>query len=103
MAWINDARYRAVFYQVLAIAAVAALAWSMFATASANLAKQDIATGFGYLSRQAGFVISEAAIPDKPTDSVGRALLVGIGRRRARSACRAAAPCGSSYCRKRCG
>ncbi|QDC00741.1 ABC transporter permease subunit [Mesorhizobium sp. 8] len=78
MAWINDARYRAVFYQVLAIAAVAALAWSMFATASANLAKQDIATGFGYLSRQAGFVISEAAIDYKPTDSVGRALLVGI-------------------------
>jgi general L-amino acid transport system permease protein len=78
MTWINDARYRAVFYQVLAIGLVVALAWSMFATASANLAKQDIATGFGYLSRQAGFVISEAAISYQPTDSVGRALLVGI-------------------------
>ncbi len=78
MAWINDARYRAVFYQALAVAAVAALAWSMFSTASANLARQDIATGFGYLSRQAGFVISEAAIAYEPTDSVGRALLVGI-------------------------
>jgi general L-amino acid transport system permease protein len=63
---------------MLAIGLVVALAWSMFATASANLAKQDIATGFGYLSRQAGFVISEAAISYQPTDSVGRALLVGI-------------------------
>lgn len=78
MTWINDTRHRAIFYQVLAIAAVAALAWSMFATASANLAKQDIATGFGYLSRQAGFVISEAAIPYQSSDSVGRALLVGV-------------------------
>lgn len=78
MALINDGRYRALFYQFAAMALVAVVAWSMFATASANLAKQDIATGFAYLSRQAGFVISEAAIPYEPTDSVGRALLVGI-------------------------
>ena len=54
MTWINDARYRAVFYQVLAIGLVVALAWSMFATASANLAKQDI----GHIIRDAGWHFS---------------------------------------------
>ncbi|ENN89675.1 putative amino acid ABC transporter permease protein [Rhizobium freirei PRF 81] len=78
MALFHDVRYRALFYQCLVVVLVAALAWSMFTTASHNLAKQDIATGFGYLSRQAGFVISEAAITYEPSDTVARALLVGI-------------------------
>ncbi|KQV38369.1 MULTISPECIES: ABC transporter permease subunit [unclassified Rhizobium] len=78
MALLNDARYRALFYQWLAIGVIALIAWSMFSTASHNLAKNDIATGFSYLSRQAGFVISEAAISYEPTDTVARALLVGL-------------------------
>lgn len=78
MALLNDARYRAFFYQLLAIGVIAVIAWSMFSTASHNLAKNDIATGFSYLSRQAGFVISEAAISYEPTDTVAHALLVGF-------------------------
>ena len=50
----------------------------MFSTASGNLAKQNIATGFDFLTRPAGFVITEAAIAFEPTDTVGRAILVGI-------------------------
>ena len=78
MAFMNNARFRALFYQWLAIGVVALVAWSMFATASNNLARHDITTGFSYLSRQAGFVISEAAIAYEPTDTVARALLVGF-------------------------
>lgn len=78
MALLNNARFRALFYQWLAISVIALIAWSMFATASQNLAKHDIATGFAYLSRQAGFVISEAAISYEPSDTVARALLVGL-------------------------
>ncbi len=78
MALLHNARIRALFYQWLAIGVIALIAWSMFATASHNLAKHDIATGFSYLSRQAGFVISEAAIAYEPTDTVARALLVGL-------------------------
>lgn len=78
MALLNDGRNRALLYQFIALVLVALLAWSMYATASGNLAKQDIATGFAYLSRQAGFVISETAISYQPSDTVGRALLVGI-------------------------
>ncbi|MDR6758044.1 general L-amino acid transport system permease protein [Mycoplana sp. BE70] len=78
MALLYNARYRALFYQWLAIGVIALIAWSMFSTASHNLAKNDIATGFAYLSRQAGFVISEAAIAFEPSDTVARALLVGL-------------------------
>ncbi|MDO5898598.1 amino acid ABC transporter permease [Agrobacterium sp. Azo12] len=78
MALLSNVRFRALFYQWLAIGVIALIAWSMFTTASQNLAKHDIATGFSYLSRQAGFVISEAAIPYGPSDTVAHALLVGL-------------------------
>ncbi|HEV7306593.1 ABC transporter permease subunit [Ensifer sp.] len=78
MPLFNDARVRAYLYQAVAIGTVLLVAWVMFSTASANLAKQDIATGFGFLARQAGFVITETAIAYEPTDTIGRAILVGI-------------------------
>jgi general L-amino acid transport system permease protein len=78
MLFLNDARFRAVFYQFLAISLVLLAASAMYATASANLAKQDIATGFGFLSRQAGIAISESSIAYRPTDTVARAILVGL-------------------------
>lgn len=78
MSLLHDARYRALFYQWLAIGFIGLVVWSMFTTASQNLARQDIATGFSYLSRQAGFVISETSIAYQPTDYVSRALLVGL-------------------------
>jgi general L-amino acid transport system permease protein len=78
MLFLNDARFRAVFYQFLAISLVLLAAWAMYATASANLAKQDIATGFDFLSRQAGIAISESSIAYGPTDTVARAILVGL-------------------------
>ena len=78
MAFLHDMRFRAFFYQVVAIGAVILVGWTMFSTASGNLAKQNIATGFDFLSRPAGFVITEAAIAFEATDTVGRAVLVGI-------------------------
>ena len=78
MAFLHDMRFRAFFYQVVAIGAVILVGWTMFSTASGNLAKQNIATGFDFLSRPAGFVITEAAIAFEATDTVGRAILVGI-------------------------
>jgi len=78
MAFLHDMRFRTYFYQVVAIGFVALVGWTLFSTASANLAKQNIATGFDFLTRPAGFVITEAAIAFEPTDTVGRAILVGI-------------------------
>lgn len=78
MAFLHDMRFRAYFYQVVAIGAVILVGWTMLSTASGNLAKQNIATGFDFLTRPAGFVITEAAIAFEATDTVGRAILVGI-------------------------
>ena len=78
MIGIHDKRIRAWIYQCVAIGAVVSVGWIMFQTASGNLARQNIVTGFDFLGRQAGFVISELAIPYEPTDSVAHALLVGL-------------------------
>lgn len=78
MAFLHDMRFRAYFYQVVAIGFVVLAGWTMFSTASDNLAKQNIATGFDFLTRPAGFVITESAIAFEATDTVGRAILVGI-------------------------
>lgn len=78
MTFLNDKRFRAYIYQFCAVGFVLLAGWLMFMTVSDNLARQNIATGFGYLSRQAGFIISETSIPYQETDTIGRALLVGI-------------------------
>ena len=73
-----DLRVRAILYQVLAVAGVVATGWYLASNVSQKLAEQNIVTGFAFLSREAGFVISESFINYKPTDSFARALLAGI-------------------------
>lgn len=76
--WIYDGRIRAAAYQIACVAAVCALAWFLWSNAAASLARQNIATGFGYLWREAGFAISQSPIAYEPADTYARALLVGI-------------------------
>jgi general L-amino acid transport system permease protein len=73
-----DLRVRAVVYQVVAVAVVVLVGFTLFSNVSQKLATQNIATGFGFLDRQAGFVISQTFIDYKPSDTYARALLVGI-------------------------
>ncbi len=74
----HDQRIRAWLYQGAAVTLILLIGWSMFSTASGNLARQNIATGFSFLWQQAGFVISEIPISYEPTDSVLLALTVGL-------------------------
>lgn len=75
---LYDLRVRAIIYQVIAVASVVLLGLYLFSNVSQKLAEQNIATGFDFLSREAGFVISQTLIDYKPSDSYGRAILVGI-------------------------
>ena len=75
---LRDRRVREVAYQIVCVAAVVALGWYLLQNALGNLAQQDIATGFGYLGREAGFIISETPIAYEPSDSYARAVLVGL-------------------------
>lgn len=74
----NDPRVRAIVFQALVIGAVLALAAYLVHNTLVNMARQGIATGFGYLDHEASFEIGEALIPFSPADTYGRALLVGL-------------------------
>ncbi|MCA0401910.1 MAG: ABC transporter permease subunit [Proteobacteria bacterium] len=73
-----DLRFRAIFYQVLAVGAVILVGLYLFSNVSRKLAEQNIVTGFDFLWREAGFVISQTLIDYKPTDSYAWALVTGI-------------------------
>lgn len=73
-----DLRVRAILYQVLAVLGVVIFGWYLASNVSQKLAEQNIVTGFGFLGREAGFVITPTLIDYKPTDSYARALLAGV-------------------------
>jgi general L-amino acid transport system permease protein len=76
--WWNDRHNRAILYQVLVVGAVLLLGWYLVSNTLANLAARNIATGFGFLVREAGFAIGESPIEFDPADSYAKAILVGL-------------------------
>lgn len=78
LAWWNDRRVRSVIYQFAVLCGVVLLAAYLVANTLANLESRNIATGFGFLWREAGFGVSESPIPYSPADSYARVLLVGL-------------------------
>src|SRR5579883_639283 len=77
-AWWNDERKRAILFQLAVAALVLALAAYLAHNAIDNLHRQGIATGFGFLDREASFEIGVSLIPYSPADTYGRAFLVGL-------------------------
>lgn len=74
----NNPIVRAIFWQVLVAAGVVLAAWYLVGNTQANLARLSIASGFGFLEREAGFQIGETLISFGPQDHYARAFLVGI-------------------------
>ena len=72
------ARLRLILAQLVVLGSVVVLGAYLIHNTLGNLARQGIATGFGYLGRQASFGIGEGLIAYSPADSYGRALLVGL-------------------------
>lgn len=75
--WTDPALRSAVIQVSLALILIW-MAWSFFANAQANLARQGIASGFGFLDNSAGFGITQTLIPYSESMSYGRAFLVGL-------------------------
>jgi len=70
---------RRIAYQAAALAAVLALAWFLISNTIANLEARRIASGFGFLGREAGFEIGESFfLRYGAADSYLRALAVGL-------------------------
>jgi len=74
----NDPATRALVYQALALALVGAAVWFLVHNTLHNLSLRNIATGFGFLNREAGFAIGESVIAYTPADTYGRAIFAGI-------------------------
>jgi general L-amino acid transport system permease protein len=80
-AWIDaayDPRVRGIALQVLLLMAVVALAVVIGLNTAANLKAQNVASGFDFLSRTAGFDVSQSLVPYTSKSSYAQAFLLGL-------------------------
>jgi general L-amino acid transport system permease protein len=78
VAFWYDPRKRSILYQLGVLAMVGLLGYYLVSNTIANLERQAIATGFGFLEKEASFEIGESIIPYSAADKYARALLVGV-------------------------
>src|SRR4051794_23861290 len=74
----HDPVVRGIVIQIVFVAAVLALGAFLVHNTLENLRRQNIASGFGFLGREAGFSIGEHLIPYSPASTYARAVLVGL-------------------------
>jgi len=74
----HNANVRGLVYQAIVLLAVLGVVAWMVGNAQNALAKRGISTGFSFLSREAGFPISQSLIPYATTDTFLRAFGVAI-------------------------
>ncbi|HEX6005170.1 MAG TPA: ABC transporter permease subunit [Burkholderiales bacterium] len=75
----HDGRLRALAYQAAALGTTLALAWFLVGNTLENLAERNIASGFAFLGREAGFAIGETTfLSYSAADTYLRALAVGL-------------------------
>ena len=74
----RDPRVRGIVLQVLFVAVIAAFFAFLVHNTIVNLRRQNIASGFGFLDREAAFGIGESLIAYTPAETYGRAFLVGL-------------------------
>lgn len=77
LSW-DDARTRAIAWQVAVVAVVCAIAVLIAIQTAANLEQRGIVSGFGYLTRTAGFEIAAGPLAYSSSDSYARALALGL-------------------------
>ena len=71
-------RVRSFFIQALVLALIVAAVYVLFQTALERLHAQGVASGFGFLTQEAGFGIGDTLIAYGPEHSFARALWVGF-------------------------
>ena len=76
--FLNDPAKRSLLYQIGVLIMVGLLGYYLLSNTISNLEKQSIATGFGFLEKEASFEIGESLISYSAADKYSRALLVGV-------------------------
>jgi len=74
----HDPVKRSIIYQIGVILLVGLLGYYLISNTLANLERQSIATGFGFVEKESSFEIGESLISYSAADSYGRALVVGV-------------------------
>lgn len=74
----NDVRVRGIIAQIVVLGVFVGLIWYLVSNTIHNLEVRQIATGLGFLNREAGFDVSESVIEYSPASSFGRVLIVGL-------------------------
>jgi general L-amino acid transport system permease protein len=69
---------RQVIYQAVLVVLLLALFYMLIHNTAANLRKQNIASGFAFIDRTAGFDVSQSLIDYNSSMTYGRAFLVGL-------------------------
>ncbi len=75
---LYDPRTRAIFYQVVLVAVLVAVAWSGSHFAVQNMAKLGIPLNFAFWDQTAGFEINQSLISYSALSTYGRAFWVGL-------------------------
>jgi general L-amino acid transport system permease protein len=74
----NDPVIRGWVFQIVVVGLFVLLAIYLVQNTMANLERQKIASGFGFLEKEAGFEIGDTIISYSAADTYGRALVVGL-------------------------
>ena len=74
--WYDPGK-RSILYQLGTIIMVGLLGYYLISNTTANLEKQSIASGLGFLKKEASFEIGESLISYSAADTYARALVVG--------------------------
>ena len=74
----NDPRLRSRAFQLILLLLAGVLFYDIAANTARNLASRNIASGWDFLSRNAGFDVVFSLIPYSSESSYGRAMLVGF-------------------------
>ena len=76
---LHRQRVLAIFFQGVFAASVGLAAWYLISNAARNLSELGVASGFGFLSREAGFEIGETTfLSYSAADTYAKALVVGM-------------------------
>lgn len=75
---IYNPRFRSIVFQLITVAVVGYFLYIIINNTVTNLNDRGIATGFGFLNREAGFSIGLTLIDYNATDTFGRTFFVGL-------------------------
>jgi general L-amino acid transport system permease protein len=77
-AFWRDIRFLKILAQVIFILVLALAAGYLYFNVTTNLARQGLTMGYGFMKNPASFGIGESFLPYDPSNTYGRALLVGL-------------------------